>query len=305
MPSLVHENQYGFLKGRTIQDCLAWAFQFVHLCHHSKKEIVILKIDFEKAFDKVEHPFILEILRHKGSSDRWLQWIKSIVHTATTSILLNGIPGKQFKCRRGVKQGVPLSPLLFVLVADFLQNIVNKAWQLGILKHPISESFGGEFPLIQYADDTLVILPTDARVLFNFKGLLRSFSDSLGLHVNFSKTYLVPINTNPKFTLHLANSFGCKVETMPFTYLGLPLGTTRPNIQEFSPIICGIERRITRFSRMLSYQGRLILVNSVLTSLPTFYMCSLQLPPQTIKQVDRYRKHCLWSGETSTEREPA
>ena len=56
---LVHTNQYGFIKGRTIQDCLAWAFQFLHLRHHSKKEIVILKLDFKKAFDKIEHQVII------------------------------------------------------------------------------------------------------------------------------------------------------------------------------------------------------------------------------------------------------
>jgi hypothetical protein len=71
--SVIHANQYGFLKGRTIRDCLAWAFQFLHLCHHSKKEIAIVKLDFEKALDKVEHQIILEMMRHKGFSNKWLK----------------------------------------------------------------------------------------------------------------------------------------------------------------------------------------------------------------------------------------
>jgi hypothetical protein len=60
--SLIHANQYGFIRSRTIQDCLAWAFEYIHLCEIRKKEVVILKLDFEKAFDKIEHQAILQIL---------------------------------------------------------------------------------------------------------------------------------------------------------------------------------------------------------------------------------------------------
>jgi retron-type reverse transcriptase len=79
---VVHENQYGFIKGRTIQDCFGWAFEYLHQCHHSKRKIVFLKLDFEKAFDLVEHELVLEMLKAKGSLDKWLAWVAELFNTA-------------------------------------------------------------------------------------------------------------------------------------------------------------------------------------------------------------------------------
>jgi hypothetical protein len=73
---MVHQNQYSFIKGRSIQDCLAWSFEYLHLCHKSRKELVILKLDFEKAFDKVEHEVILQVLSHKGFPQKWITWVR-------------------------------------------------------------------------------------------------------------------------------------------------------------------------------------------------------------------------------------
>jgi retron-type reverse transcriptase len=66
MTSLIHKNQYGFIGGKAIQDCLSWAYEYIHLCHISKKEIIVLKLDFEKTFDTVEHELILQVLSHRG-----------------------------------------------------------------------------------------------------------------------------------------------------------------------------------------------------------------------------------------------
>jgi hypothetical protein len=294
--SLIHQNQYGFIQGRTIQDCLAWAFEYISICHKSGKEMVILKLDFEKAFDRLEHAAIIDILRHKGFGDRWLHWISLILDSGTSQILLNGVPGRRFHCKHGVRQGDPLSPLLFVLAADLLQSIINKAKDCDILKLPIPLSCGSDFPIIQYADDTILILEACPRQLFFLKAMLNSFADSTGLHVNYNKSNIYPINVSEQKMAMLANTFHCKVGSLPFTYLGLPLGLKRPNLEAFLPLIQKIERRLASTSIFLSQAGRLQMVNAVFSSLPTFYMCTLKLPKTVIKQIDKLRRHCLWRG---------
>jgi retron-type reverse transcriptase len=91
---IVHKNQYGFLKGRNIQDCLAWAFEFLYQCEKSKEHIVLLKLDFAKAFDTIDHDAMLKIMEQMGFDNKWLGWIKNIFSSGKSAVLLNGVPGR-------------------------------------------------------------------------------------------------------------------------------------------------------------------------------------------------------------------
>lgn len=139
-------------------------------------------------------------------------------------------------------------------------------------------------------------MEASATQLFVLKALLNSFALSSGLKVNFSKSCMIPLNLSDEKAQLLASTFGCSLGTLPFTYLGLPLGITRPKVVDFSPLTDRIKRRLTASSSFLSYGDRLTLVNSVLSSLPTYYMCTLSLPLSVIDSIDRARRHCLWRG---------
>ena len=304
LPLLLHKNQYGFIRNRSIQDCVSWALEYLHTCHQTKNEILILKLDFEKAFDKVEHEFMLQIMRHKGFPDKWLDWMQAIFKSGTSSVLLNGVLGEVFHCKRGVRQGDPLSPLLFVLAGDFLQTILNGARQKNQFTLIISIPSDDEFPILQYADDTLIFLKADLNELNTLKDILTKFATSAGLRVNLQKSMMVPINVSEERLQILASSFGCAKGNLPFTYLGLPLSTSKPTVADFWPLVSKCERRLVAFSSFLNEAGRLELTNAVISALPTYAMCTFLLPKTVIKQINKYRKHCLWRGSDLNSKKP-
>jgi hypothetical protein len=112
-----------------------------------------------------------------------------------------------------------LSPLLFVLAADFLQNILNFARAQGLISLPIQLPHCQEFPILQYTDDTLVFMNGNAREIYFLKAILNSFVEFSGLKVNYSKSMMVPINVSTDRFDILANTFGCIKGSLPFTSL--------------------------------------------------------------------------------------
>jgi len=134
--------------------------------------------------------------------------------------------------------------------------------------------------------------------------LLETFSSSTGLKVNFNKSMLVPINLSDDRATLLAQSFGCVLGSLPFTYLGLPLGTTKPKLIDFLPLVTRCERKLTCTSSFLSQAGRLEVTNAIFTSLPMYYMSTFKLHKTVVKQIDKYRKHCLWRGADINAKQP-
>jgi hypothetical protein len=133
-------------------------------------------------------------------------------------------------------------------------------------------------------------MQADARQLFCLKAILSSFAVSTGLAVNFSKSLLLPINVSREKMKVLAGTFGCQIGSLPFTYLGLPLGTTKPKIEDFAPLLDRVERKLSACSTLLSYSGRVEYINSMITPTVNHAMCSIKLQKGVTNEVDRIRK---------------
>jgi hypothetical protein len=126
------------------------------------------------------------------------------------------------------------------------------------------------------------------------KDILQQYAQSTGLIINYTKSSMIPINVDTATASSIAELIGCQIAKMPFTYLGLPLGTTKPTVQELMPLVDRIERKVSASFMLMSYSGRVTLINSLLTSIASFSMCALQLHPKILELVEKIRRHCLW-----------
>lgn len=162
---------------------------------------------------------------------------------------------------------------------------------------PLDNSYGQKYPILQYVDDTLIIMPVDATQIGNLKNILQSLSNSTGLKINYHKTSMVPINTPAEKTEELAQLLGCKIESMPFTYLGLPMGTTRPRVEDLMPTVCKMDKRLSGISNLLSYCSRLVVMKSIISAMPNHIMCALKVHYTHTDHMKKSMRIFLWHGK--------
>ena len=109
------------------------ANEVVNWIQRKKKEGVLLKLDFQKAYDTINLESMELVLKEMGFDSKWRKWIRTCTTTASISILINGAPSKPFQMKRGLRQGDPISPYLFVMMAEVLNKMLSKAASMGLL----------------------------------------------------------------------------------------------------------------------------------------------------------------------------
>jgi hypothetical protein len=155
---VVQPSQTAFMQGRNILDGVVVLHEAVHELHSKKLNGVILKLDFEKAYDKVKWPFVQHTLRMKGFSPEWRALINDFVSGGSVAIRVNDDTGRYFQTRKGLRQGDPLSPMLFNIVADMLAILIERAKSDGQIEGVIPHLVDGGLSILQYADDTILFM---------------------------------------------------------------------------------------------------------------------------------------------------
>lgn len=169
------------------------------------------------------------IIQTRGLSDKWCSWMRDILSTSKSVVPVNGSPGPWINCKRGLRQGDPLSPYLFLLVADLLQTMVRSS---GRVQHPIDSA--RPCAMLQYADDTLLVMKGELHGAQELLSILQKFSDATRLKINYNKSTMVPIHMENTLAQQCATLFGCNMESFPQNYLGLPLSACKLPASVFS-----------------------------------------------------------------------
>jgi hypothetical protein len=295
LQDLVAANQSAFIRGRSIHDNFMLVQQSIKFLHKKRISSLLRKLDISKAFDSVSWAFLLEILSHLGFGPVWHNLISNLLFTSSTQVLLNGSPGNHIFHQRGLRQGDPLSPMLFVLVMDVLSSLFRAAENRGLL-----QSLGGadvRSRVSIYADDVVLFIKPIEADLNCAKMILNCFGSASGLVTNMLKSSAIPIRCDDQLVHAGYSVLQCSPTSFPCRYLGLPISDKKLRKCDLKLWIEKIADRLPNWkARLLNLAGWTALVKFVLSANPTYLLIAINVPQWVIKSIDKIQREFLWRG---------
>ena len=224
-----------------------------------------------------------------GFGRRWQLWIEACISSVQFYVLVNRSPKSFFSSSRGLRQGDPLSPLLFLLVMEVLSKMLRKVEEEGLLiqgfRAGCNAADGLRISHLLYADDTILFCDADPDQLLYVRIVLTCFEAVTGLQVNMAKSEMVPVGEVQNIS-KLADSLCCHIGGLPLSYLGMPLGASYKAVAVWNPILEKLERRLSGWQKLyLSKGGRLTFLKSTLSSLPTYFLSLFTIPISVVRKI--------------------
>jgi len=294
LPLIISPEQSGYVEGRQITDGIILTHEIIHSLKHLKKPGMLLKIDLSKAFDSISWEYMHKILQAFGFAPSWIRWISSLISSSFFSILINGIPSPTFRPSRGIHQGDPISPFLFVILAEGLGRSIKEALLLHQLKG-LAFHQTPTFSHQQFVDDNMVFGHPSVQEARSLKSILTDFSEASGALINKVKSQIFFFNTPPTTQKAIARILGFSIATLPSKYLGSPLFAMALKHSSWNSLLEKLEARLSLWThRALNMASWLVLIKVVLQSMPLYLFSILAAPKWVLKAIKQLQRNFLW-----------
>ena len=302
MNKLVNQAQSSFVPGRQATDNILVAQEVVHTMRNKKGRngFMAVKVDLEKAYDRLNWEFIVDTLKDIGLPSRMITLIEKCISSAEMNLLWNGSPSESFHPTRGIRQGDPISPYIFVLCIEKLAQLISLA-----VKHKLWEPIQlsrnePELSHLCFADDLVLFAKASLDQVNVIKGILDLFCKSSGQKVNQGKSCIFfSKNVSHTRRQEISEAIGFHMMANIGKYLSVPLLQERLTAESCQFIIDRMNQRLSGWKvTSLSLAGRVTLTRSALATIPSYVMQTMLLPVSVVKKIDQICRSFVWGSTT-------
>ena len=265
---------------------------------HGKEGFMAVKLDMSKAYDRVEWSFLEAMMHKMGFHSTWINWIMQCLSSVSFSFNINGEVKGYVIPKRGIRQGDPLSPYLFLICSEGLSNLLRKATANRMLSGMNISRRGPSITHLFFADDSLIFCKANQDQTKELMRVLDVYGLASGQVINLEKSsVLFSKNVQPGLMLLICRTMGNMQRVCQGKYLGLPMVVSRTKQQLFGFVKSNIQQRVLQWkNKFLSTAGKEILLKSVAQAMPTYTMSCFKVPARLCKEISSLMSN-FWRGD--------
>jgi len=301
LPHIIHSTQTAFMQGRHIASNIIIAQEIIHSFNLKswKHKAFMLKVDLAKAFDRIEWCFIVSAMKRQGLKDRFIDLVHTCISTNTMAVIINGEPGPTFLPKRGIRQGCPLSPYLFILAVNEFAICLQKNSASNNIQGIMLGPGCPRIHALLFADDLIICGQANADEACKINAILNKFCAASGQTPNLNKSSIIfSKNVDTQCKKEVKNLFPVTDLQPNVIYLCHPLIFNHADRSKaYSFIINKFRGKLSKLkANKLNHAGRLTYINSVLASIPIYYMTTILFSKKFIEKITSIMRKFWWSG---------
>ncbi|KAH9784956.1 reverse transcriptase domain-containing protein [Citrus sinensis] len=289
--NIISPSQSAFIPNRLITDNIIIGYECLHKIRHCKGKksgLVALKLDISKAYDRVEWLFLEHVMLKLGFARTWVNLIMRCITTSSFSIIINGIAKGIIQPQRGLRQGCPLSPYLFLMCAEAFSNLLQRAEEKSLI-HGLKFSKDIIISHLLFADDSLIFTKASEADCLHLKRIFEAYAAASGQLFNYDKSSMFfSGNTSSGAIAAIKNIFQLNVVSRHEKYLGPPSMIGRKRSGFFNDIKLRVSSKITNWQhKFFSCGGKEVLIKAVAQAVPAYAMSVFKLPLSTCNDIQQ------------------